>query len=101
MSSPKGPPASSSPSSNPKLTKPVTVLLFRKYDLPFNFYLTRPINHIVHHRRAEPPTILAKDIAVLVEDIEYLKRYYSAKTPQGKNEIRDRMGLLLGKYGER
>lgn len=76
MSFLKGPPASTCPSSNLKLTKPVAFVLFRKYDLPFNFYLTRPINHIIHNRTAQPPTILAKDIAVLVEDIEYLKRYY-------------------------
>jgi hypothetical protein len=73
------------PDSNLKLTKPVAWLLFRKYDSPFNFYLTRPINHIVHNSKSEPATLTAKDVAVLVEDIEYLKRYYCARTLQGKN----------------
>jgi hypothetical protein len=30
-----------------------------------------------------------------VEDIEYLKRYYFQTTPHGKNEINDRMALLI------
>lgn len=51
-----------------------------KYDTQFNFYLTKPINHIIYNRTSELSTILSKDISILVEDIEYLKRYYHQLT---------------------
>jgi hypothetical protein len=65
------------PNRTMMITQPAVDILFKKYDNRFNFYFTKPINHIIYNRKTEDATITAKDIAVLVEDIEYLKRYYS------------------------
>lgn len=66
------------------LTQSVGQHLCEKYECQFNFYQGKAINQIVFNRKKEKATLAAKDIAVLVEDIEYLKRYYSHKNNHGK-----------------
>lgn len=76
------------------LTQSARKHICRKYDCRFNFYQAKSINQIVFNRRSEEVTLAAKDIAVFVEQTEYLKRYYSSKNTAGRDEIKDRLLLL-------
>lgn len=84
--------------SNFILTQSAREHICRKYDCGFNFYQAKSINQVVYNRRREEVTLAAKDIAVFVEDTEYLKRYYSSKNALGKDEIKDRLLLLSSNY---
>lgn len=84
--------------SNFILTQSAREHICRKYDCGFNFYQAKSINQVVYNRRREEVTLAAKDIAVFVEDTEYLKRYYSSKNAVDKDEIKDRLLLLSSNY---
>lgn len=79
-------------------TQPVNRNLTRKYDIHFNFFLTKPTNEIIYNHTCAPTTIDFKDTAILADNNEYLKRYYFLKNALDKEEIYDRINLLAGTY---
>lgn len=82
--------------SNLTLIKLVKGIISRKYDTTFNFYSAKHINNIVYNKQTDT-NLNFKDILTLIEDTEYLKRYYCTVNKQKKEEIKDRMKLLKSK----
>lgn len=76
------------------LTHEVNAHLMRKYDIHFNFFLTKPITEVVYNQTYAPTTIAFKDAALLADTNEYLKRYYFLRNALDKDEIFDRVRLL-------
>jgi hypothetical protein len=74
----------------------VTTHLTSKYDIHFNFFLTKPITEMVYNHTCAPSTIAFKDAAVLADCNEYLKRYYFLRNSLDKEEIYERINLLAG-----
>ena len=72
--------------------------MMRKYDIHFNFFLTKPITEVVYNQTYAPTTIAFKDAALLTDTNEYLKRYYFLKNALDKDEIFDRVRLLACTY---
>lgn len=75
-------------------TQPVNQNLTRKYDIHFNFFLTKPTNEIIYNHTLAISTIDFKDRVILADSNEYLKRYYFLKNSLDKDEIFDRINLL-------
>lgn len=70
--------------------------LTRKYDIHFNFFLTKPANEIIYNHTSAISTIAFKDAVILADTNEYLKRYYFLRNALDKDEIYDRINLLAG-----
>jgi hypothetical protein len=68
--------------------------LTSKYDIHFNFFLTKPVTEMVYNHTAAPATIDFKDAAIFADSNEYLKRYYFLRNALDKDEIYDRVNLL-------
>lgn len=52
----------------------------------------------MYNRATAPATLDYKDVAVLSEANEYLKRTYHIKNSAGRNEIYDRIRMLAGTH---
>jgi hypothetical protein len=76
------------------LTQPVNKHLTRKYDIHFNFFLTKPTNQILFNHTTAPATLTFKDAVIFADHNDYLKRYYFLKNALDKDEIFDRIRLL-------
>lgn len=66
-----------------------------KYDTHFNFFFAKPISEIVFNQTSNA-TLNFKDIIVVAENNEYLKRIYRVRNAAGRNEIADRIQMLAG-----
>lgn len=72
----------------------VNARLTSKYDIHFNFFLTKPVTEMVYNHTSAPATISFKDAVIFADNNEYLKRYYFLKNALDKDEIYDRINLL-------
>ena len=78
------------------LRRSVRQQLHQKYHLQFNFNLIKYINEIVQNETNTLSTILYKDLVILSDRNEYLKRMYHLKNTYGRAEINDRISMLAG-----
>jgi hypothetical protein len=58
--------------------------------------LAKPITEIIFNHTTARATLDFKDIVILAENSEYLKRMYKVKNAAGRNEIADRIQMLAG-----
>lgn len=70
--------------------------LFQKYDTKFNFFFAKPVTEIIFNQTSAMATLEFKDIIILAESSEYLKRMYRTRNAAGRNEIADRIQMLAG-----
>lgn len=84
--------------SNFNLTQSAAEHLFDKYSQKCCFFKAKDINRLIFGEKCEKRVIDFKDVLVVAQEIEYLKRYYQAKNSQGKNELKERMRLLKSTF---
>lgn len=67
------------------LTQTVNQQLNHRYNLHFNFFLTKPTNQILYNHTTAQATLTFKDAALYADNNDYLKRYYFLKNAQDKD----------------